>query len=100
MQSLWESHLGSDMPPLKMLKRQIRCWPSGLGVNGIEMTATVTLVFLSSKPAFVRWFRMATKPKDTPYIDSDISNMMPVRSQSDGKFLIIAINDRMTSLFI
>jgi hypothetical protein len=84
----WVNRLGSDKPPLKMLKRQIRCWPTSNGPNGQRITVAITLVFLSSRPAFVRWFRhsaaqQSIASKNVPFLGSGETNMMPIRGQKN-----------------
>jgi len=75
VKAVWVTRLGSDMPPLKMLKRQIRCWPVSYGGNNVR---TITLVFLSSRPASVRWFKLATQPGSN---SNSLNNMIPIKGE-------------------
>ena len=62
---------------MKMLKRQISNFRSGL-------TASITLVFQSSQPVIIRWFRLA------PGLNmeaSEVPNMLPMEGGTCGVFL-------------
>lgn len=76
------------MPPLKMLKRRISCLPATYEGSDARTVVTITLVFLSSKPALVRWFRLVSQPsassKDAPYLSPDVTSMIPIRAQAHG----------------
>ena len=59
---------GREVPILKMLKRQVSNFRSGL-------TASVTLVFQSSQPVVIRWFRLAP---NLNMESAEVPNMLPV----------------------
>ena len=68
----------SEVPVLKMLKRQVRHFRSGH-----TTTISLTLVYQASHPASVkvRWFRGEMRSK-SPLLNSEVPSMIPI----DGEF--------------